>query len=264
MDALTLSARGVTRTAGPGLSTLVVAELSGNHAGHLAMAHALVDAAADAGADAIKLQTFRPAELAALRGGGRAPAPWEAWSLLELYTATQTPWEWHRDLFEHAADRGLLGFSSTFSLEATRFLLELGVPCLKVAAAEWRQRAALGVTDTVPLICSVPPGGDLEGAGRPPDVALHCPRGYPCSPAGMDLRRGLERLQAVTPLVGLSYHGLWPLPPAVAVGLGACVVEVHLMLERGYARPPLDAAFSLTPGRLLELVKLIRLAEVVR
>lgn len=254
-----------TREVGPGKPVFIIAELSANHQGSLDKAHRLVDVAADCGADAIKLQTYRPAELAALRGGGMAPEPWSDRTLLDLYEEAQTPWEWHAELFEHAKQRGMIGFSSTFSAEATAFLVGLGVPCLKVSAFEWQHRASLALPYGLPVIASVRPTDDPRfGWPCPGQVALlHCPPGYPakCS------LRGMTRLQNFAPVFGLSDHSTCIYNAVSAVTLGANIIEVHLMLGPTVldvlALPPapLDWRHSFPPARFAELVRVIRHTE---
>ena len=250
------------REVGGGFPMMLVAELSANHSGSLKRARQLVKHAASAGADAIKLQTFRPKELAVLRGGGQAPPPWEAYTLEALYEEAQTPWEWHAELFGLARELGMLAFSSTFSAESTAFLLDLGVPCLKVSAFEWGHFHEFGIPLGVSLICSVrspievPPGGGGENV-----AFLYCPPGYPPNCSNMNLRRiiGLPKES----VVGLSDHSLCIYTPLMARALGASILEVHLMLDEGeYDTPPLDAAFSWRPEPFMQLVRSIRHAEL--
>lgn len=247
-----------SRDIGPGHPVFVVCDLSANHMGSLDKAHALIDAAHKGGADAIKLQTYRPIELAILRGDGMAPAPWSGRTLRDLYEDAQTPWAWHRELFDHAKSLGMEAFSSTFSKEATQFLVELGVPAIKVSAFEWERRELLGLPHGVPVICSV--RSSLGLPVIPEDVALLlCPEGYPAPCRGVAGVVGLGRYARV---VGLSDHSVCMLNPVIAVAKGANIIEVHLMLDaESYVTPPLDALHSWTPRGFKAMVNAIRHTE---
>ena len=252
---------GRVRKVGDGAPVLVVAELSANHAGSLEKAHDLIDVAAASGADAIKLQTYRPKELAELRGGGLCTTPpWEGVPLVELYEQAQTPWEWHAELFAHAAERGMLGFSSTFSAEATAFLLGLNVPCLKVAAREWPKRGLLDLPADLPAVYSVQPYEE-QLCDVPNGALLHCLSSYPARCEEQRLAK-MRRLQFYSPVVGLSDHSCCATTVVMAVALGAKIIEVHLMLHNAaYYKPPLDAGHSWRPLDFANLVSHVRHAE---
>lgn len=254
-----------SRDVGPGHPVFIVAELSANHMGSLDKAHALIDAAHKGGADAIKLQTYRPVELAILRGDGMAPAPWSGRTLRDLYEDAQTPWAWHRELFDHAKSLGMEAFSSTFSKEATRFLVELGVPAIKVSAFESGDRDIMASLEgsAVPVIISIPPGRIpvLPNVAVERLAALHCVSEYPAPCGG--LGKGLDRVGWFdVAAVGLSDHTVCMLNPVIAVAKGANIIEVHLMLEaESYVTPPLDALHSWTPRGLKAMVNAIRHTE---
>lgn len=241
----------------------IVAELSCNHAGSLERAHRLIDAAADCGADAIKLQTYRPAELARRRGGVSLGAtPWVGRSLEELYIEAWTAWEWHPGLFEHARRRGMVAFSSAFSPDAVRFLALLGVPCIKVSGFEHQDAdileeiAALGL----PAIVSVPRGGNIPVAIPKDQLALlSVINEYPTRPMGSVSRSELRRLAYAADAVGWSDHTVCESVICSAVALGAEILELHLMLnESDYERPPLDAGHSWKPDDFRRVVHVIR------
>lgn len=266
------------REIGPGHPIFIVAELSCNHAGSLQKAHQLVEAAANAGADAIKLQTFEPAALAEKRdfGGFGQQAligtPWEGRSLLDLYTEAHTPREWHGELFAHAASLGMIGFSSAFSEEAVYFLAHIaGSPTIKLSAYEDQDRGlwTAALTSGLPVIASVKPYFDAsklrEQIGTTPSdqlALLHCVSKYPARCEDMSLSPSLKRLAALGHVYGLSDHTVCPDTAILAVALGASVIEVHLMLYgQDYEKPPLDAGHSWVPRGFDDLVRAIRHAE---
>lgn len=258
------------REIGPGHPVFVIAELSCSHQGDIEKARGIIRAAAAAGADAIKLQTFHPHALAARRGvlDQRAPAPWSALTLSALYTEAHTPWSWHAELFTFARSLGLAAFSSAFSVEAVMFLKDIGSDAIKVSAFESGQADILhAVTDSLmPAIVSVPlgvPAWHLELIGAIRSVALlHCVSAYPARCEAMGLRWGFNRLRQGARPVGLSDHSCCETTSVAAVALGASIIEVHLMLEdAAYDTPPLDAGHSWRPDNFARLVQAIRHTE---
>lgn len=258
------------RDIGPGHPVFVIAEVSANHQGDIEKARGIIRAAAVAGADAIKLQTFNPHDLAARRGGANrfAPAPWSALTLLDLYLCAQTPWAWHAELFAFARSLGLAAFSSAFSVEAVVFLKDIGADAIKVSAFESGQADILhAVTDSLmPAIVSVPlgaPAWHLELIGAIRSVALlHCVSAYPSRCEAMGLRWGFNRLRQGARPVGLSDHSCCETTSVAAVALGASIIEVHLMLDdSAYDTPPLDAGHSWRPHGFAKLVHAIRHTE---
>src|SRR5262249_43682690 len=191
------------RPIGPGHPPFVIAELSANHLGKLDRAHAIIDAAADAGCDAIKLQTYTPASmtLAASRGDlrvadgpGPGPAPWE------LYDEAHTPWDWHAQLFAHGAARGLAVFSSPFDEDAVALLDRLGAPAFKIASFELvdLELIACAARSHKPMILSTGMASDAEIVeavetarhhGAAGIALLHCVSGYPTPIEQTNLRR---------------------------------------------------------------------------
>jgi len=246
----------------------VVAELSGNHNGSLARALAIVDAAADAGAHAVKLQTYT-ADTMTLPLAEREflvedPASlWRGRSLHDLYREAHTPWDWHRPIFERCAERGLIGFSTPFDATAVDFLESLDVPCYKIASFEntdlplIRRVAATGK----PMIVStgMANGEELReavdaarGAGCKDLVLLKCTSAYPAGPEYSHLRTIPELQKLFDCHVGLSDHTPGIGAAVAAVALGACMIEKHLTLAR--ADGGVDAAFSLETAELASLV----------
>lgn len=263
------------RQIGPGLPTFVIAELSANHGGSLARAEELVHAAAEAGADAVKLQTYTPESMTL-----DSDQPWFAvgpgtlWSgrrLHDLYAEAQTPWEWHAPLFQLARSLGLEPLSAPFGRDAVDDLVGLGVRALKVASFELVDTGLLEhVASThLPVLLSTGMAtlpeidravATLRGAGCEDLVLLRCNSGYPASPAEMDLRTIPHMVETWRVPVGLSDHTLSHAASTVGIALGACVVEKHLTGSR--AEKTADSAFSLEPQEFGALVRSIREAEV--
>ncbi|MFF7708608.1 pseudaminic acid synthase [Pseudomonas sp. NPDC007930] len=256
------------RAIGPGTAPLIIAEMSGNHNQSLERALAIVDAAAAAGAHALKLQTYT-ADTMTLdldQGEFRIEDPTSLWadtSLYQLYQQAYTPWEWHAPIFERARARGLLAFSSPFDETAIDFLETLEVPAYKIASFEntdlplIRRAAATGK----PLIISTGMAslGELElsvraarEAGCRELVLLKCTSTYPATAQNTHLRT-IPHLQAMFGCeVGLSDHTMGLGAAVAAVALGASVVEKHFTLSR--AEGGVDASFSLEPAELASLV----------
>lgn len=249
----------------------IVAELSANHLGDLARALAIVDAAADAGCDALKLQSFTPATMTldcagpgfAIEGG-----PWAGRTLWDLYDEAHTPWAWHEAIFARGRARGLTVFSTPFDVGAVAQLEELGAPAYKIASFELGdlELIAAAAATGKPVIMSTGMASDAEveaavgvarrhGAGGV--IVLHCVSGYPTPPEDSNLRR-LDALAAAHGVVGLSDHTPGSAVAIAAVARGACVIEKHLTLRRADGGP--DAGFSLEPVEMAEVVRGCRTA----
>ncbi|HEX4812107.1 MAG TPA: pseudaminic acid synthase [Nonomuraea sp.] len=257
------------RAIGPGQPPYVVAELSGNHNGSLERALAIVDAVAEAGAHALKLQTYRADTLTVDADGpafrvGDGHSLWGGERLYRLFERAHTPWEWHEPIFERARERGLVAFSSPFDPTAVELLEKLDVPAYKIASSEIvdlpliRLAAATGK----PLIISTGMAsvGEIHSAvaaaraaGCTQLAVLACTASYPAPPADSNLR-ALPLLAEVTgEVVGVSDHTPGIGVPVAAVALGACLIEKHVTVSR--ADGGVDAAFSLEPGELAALVE---------
>lgn len=272
MSAITIQGR----TIGEGHPTYIIAELSANHGQDLEKAMALVRAARAAGADAIKIQTYRPdtmtldcdSELFRIQKG----TIWEGRTLYSLYEEAHTPWEWHAPLQALTESLGMHFFSSPFDATAVDFLEALSVPVFKIASFELvdlpliRRVARTGK----PMILSTGMAtlGEIHEAVEAARVAgaqeialLKCNSAYPAPLEEMNLRTIPHLAQAFNVPVGLSDHTLGTTAPTVAVALGACIVEKHFILDRGEGGP--DTAFSLEPAEFKAMVDSVRATEAL-
>jgi pseudaminic acid synthase len=248
---------------------LVIAEMSGNHNQSLDRALAIVDAAADAGAHALKLQTYTADTMTLnVRGGDfeirDQGSLWAGQNLHDLYTKAYTPWDWHRPIMERARQRGMLCFSSPFDESAVEFLEQLEVPAYKIASFEnnhlplIRKAAATGK----PLMISTGMAslGELEQAvsaareaGCRDLVLLKCTSTYPATPTNTNIRTISHLRELFGCQVGLSDHTMGVGVAVAAVALGATVIEKHFTLSRDEGG--VDSAFSLEPQELAALVQ---------
>jgi N-acetylneuraminate synthase len=255
------------RSVGPDTRPYLIAEMSGNHNQSLARALQLVDAAADAGADAIKLQTYTADTMTLdIRAPGFViddpKSLWAGRQLHALYAEAATPWEWHAPLMARARERGLHCFSSPFDDTAVDFLETLDVPAYKIASFECgdlaliRKVAATGK----PLIISTGMAslGDIDdavrtarAAGNTQIVLLKCTSTYPASADNTHIRSIPVLRETFGTVVGLSDHTMGVGVALAAVALGACVIEKHFTLNR--ADGGVDSAFSLEPAELAQL-----------
>lgn len=246
----------------------IIAEMSGNHNKSLDRALSIVDAAAKAGAQAIKLQTFTP-DTMTLNITGREftindpKSLWAGQALHALYKTAYTPWEWHAPIMERARARGLICFSSPFDDSAVDFLETLDVPLYKIASFELvdlpliRKVAATGkpiiMSTGMATIAEIAEAVDAaRAAGGEDIVLLKCTSTYPASPENTNLRTIAHMRDLFGCEVGLSDHTMGIGASVAAVALGATVIEKHFTLSR--AEGGVDAAFSLEPHELAALV----------
>ncbi len=253
---------------GPDQPPFIIAEMSGNHNQSLERALAIVDAAAEAGAHALKLQTFKADDMTLDIAAGEFMAnpdgPWRGKTLHAVYRLAETPWEWHAPLFERCRERGLVPLSSPFSSAAVDFLESLDCPAYKIASFEntdtrlIRHAAATGK----PLIISTGMATLAEldecvrtarEAGCANLVLLKCTSSYPAEPADSHLRTIPHMRELFACEVGLSDHTLGIGAAVASVALGATVIEKHFTLSR--AEGGVDAAFSLEPDEFARLVE---------
>ena len=261
------------RRIGPGYPTYIVAELSANHMGRLENAISLVHAAKEAGADAVKLQTYTADTLTIdssappfLIEGGL----WGGRTLYDLYSEAHTPWEWHPKLKAAADDVGIHLFSAPFDPTAVDFLEDQDVPAYKVASFEIVDIPLIEyiAQKGKPIIMSTGIAGLAEideavsavrSQGNYRLALLHCVSAYPAPAEEMNLRTIPHLAQAFDVPAGLSDHSLGITAALGAVALGACMVEKHMVLEKDAGS--LDAPFSLDPQELKLMVENIRALE---
>lgn len=253
--------------------TYLIAELSANHGQSLERALETVQAAAEAGADAIKLQTYtadtltidcdRPPFVV-----GKHPL-WEGRTLYSLYQEAHTPWEWHEALFAEARRLGLDCFSTPFDPSAVDFLEALEPPVYKIASFELVDLPLIETTAQTgrPIIMSTGMGSlaEIEAAvsvvrsAGCPLILLKCTSAYPSPPEAMNLRTMPHLAATFGVPSGLSDHTLGTAVPIAAVALGARVIEKHFTLSRALPGP--DSAFSLEPAEFREMVDAVRVVE---
>jgi pseudaminic acid synthase len=254
------------RPIGPEHPPFIIAELSGNHNGELGRALALIDAAADAGADAVKLQTYTADTITIdhdgpgfrLEGG-----LWHGRTLHDLYSEAFTPYEWHAALFAHARARGLIVFSSPFDETAVELLEGLEAPAFKIASFEAVDLPLIarashsgkpliistGMTDRAEIGAAVQAA---LGAGAGGVALLHCVSAYPACFEDANLAMIPRLAEDYGCVTGLSDHTPGTAAAVAAVALGARIIEKHFTLARADGGP--DAAFSLEPAELRRLV----------
>ncbi len=254
---------------GPALRPFVIAEMSGNHNQSLERALAIVDAAAAAGAHAVKLQTYTADTITLDIHTDEfliadKSSLWEGNSLHRLYQLAHTPWEWHGPIMQRAKMRGLLCFSSPFDESAVDFLESLDVPAYKIASFEnihlplIRKVAATGK----PMIISTGMASIAEldeavrtarEAGCSQLVLLKCTSTYPASPRNSNVLTIPHMRELFGCEVGLSDHTMGVGTAIAAVACGASVIEKHFTISR--ADGGVDSAFSLEPAELAMLVE---------
>lgn len=249
-------------------SPFIIAEMSGNHNQSLDRALAIVDAIANSGAHALKLQTYT-ADTMTINIAEREffisepTSLWQGNSLYQLYQHAHTPWEWHETIFKRAQEHGLIAFSTPFDVTAVDFLESLNVPAYKIASFEnidlplIHKVAATGK----PVIISTGMASLAEideavrtarTAGCHDLILLKCTSSYPASPASSNLATIPHLRSLFNCEVGLSDHTLGIGVAVASVALGATVIEKHVTMDR--TEGGVDAMFSLEPPELKQLV----------
>ncbi|HBR94201.1 MAG TPA: pseudaminic acid synthase [Opitutae bacterium] len=255
------------RSIGLGYSPYIIAEMSANHNGNIQNAFEIIDAAADAGADCVKLQTYR-ADTITMQSSSPEfridDGLWAGNTLYDLYEQAHTPWEWHGPLFEHAKKRGIVMFSSPFDSTAVDFLEDLNAPAYKIASFEAVDHALIRYAASTgkPLIISTGMA-DLEEIEEAIQAArdggcqelaiLHCVSGYPAPAGDYNLHTIPDMIRRFGCVTGLSDHTLNNTTAITAVSLGASIVEKHFTLDRTGGGP--DDSFSLESDELRALVQ---------
>lgn len=261
MHRITIAGREI----GPDRPPYVIAEMSANHNGSIERAFAILDAAKAAGADAVKLQTYRADTITIDHDGPEfvlKDGLWAGRKLYELYEDAAMPWDWHKPLFDHARKIGITVFSSPFDETAIDLLHALDAPAFKVASLEMAdlplitRMAATGK----PLVMSTGASelseiADAVNAARAGGckeiMLLQCTSGYPTPPKDSNLKTIANLGETFDCVVGLSDHTMGTAVPVAAVALGACAIEKHFTLRR--ADGGVDSAFSLEPDELARL-----------
>ncbi len=268
----------------------IIVELSCNHEGNLAEAIKLIEVARQAGADAVKLQTYKPETITRNFGADCGDTMWGRQKLYDLYSAAQTPWDWHKLLRDEAHARGLHFFSSPFDETAVDLLESLEVPAYKIASFEIVDTKLLEKVAKTgkPVIFSTGMSTFLEiqeaysclrSHGCEKLALLHCNSGYPPPFEAANLNTIPLLDYYFDAVIGLSDHTLFadaenckiPLAhvcPIEAVKLGAKIIEVHLTLDRDRAKSlfksqkgGFDWSFSRNPAELTYMIKSIRNLE---
>lgn len=250
-----------------------IAELSANHGHSLDVAKRTVEAAAKAGADAIKLQTYTPDTLTLKSDAApfvvKTDNVWAGRTLHDLYAEAMTPWEWHAELKAVAEANGLACFSTPFDATAVAFLDDLGVELWKVASFEIVDLPLVEAMARTgkPMIISTGMAslGEIEAAvrvcreaGNDRLVLLRCVSSYPARPDAMNLR-SFETLRSFGAVLGLSDHTRDETVAVASVALGARVIEKHFILDRSVGGP--DSFFSLEPAEFARMVSAVRDTE---
>jgi pseudaminic acid synthase len=252
----------------------IIAELSANHNGDLQVALETVRAAKRAGADAIKLQTYTAKTMTIDCKNDffmiKQDTAWDGEYLYDLYKRAYTPWEWHKDIYDLAKEEGLICFSSPFDNSAVDLLEELNSPIYKIASFEITDIPLIEYTASKgkPMIIStgIADIKDIELAietckkvGNTDITILKCTSAYPADPKDANLLTIPDIVNRFGVKSGLSDHTLGTQAPAIAVALGASVIEKHFILDKSIGGP--DAHFSLDEKEFKQMVDAVRLTE---
>jgi pseudaminic acid synthase len=260
------------RNIGPAFLPYVIAEMSANHNGSIENAFKIIEAAKAAGADAVKMQTYRPDTITLkcdsadfrIQGG-----LWDGRTLYDLYLEAHTPWDWHKPLFEHAHKMGITIFSSPFDNTAIDLLEDLNAPAYKIASFEAVDLPLIKYAASTgkPIIIStgladvqeIQEAIEAAREGGCKQLAiLHCVSGYPAPAEDYNLRTIPDMIQRFGLVTGLSDHTLDNSTAITSLAMGASIIEKHFTLDRSGGGP--DDSFSLEPAELAALCQGARTA----
>jgi N-acetylneuraminate synthase len=253
------------RKIGKNFEPYIIAEMSANHNGDIKNAYKIIDMARECGADAVKIQTYRPdtitinhqSEEFICRGG-----LWDGKSLYELYELAHMPWEWHKLLFSYAKKKGITIFSSPFDFSAVDLLEDLNAPAYKIASFEIIDLPLIKYVAQTgkPMIISTGMANadeiqeaieTAEENGCNELAILHCVSGYPAPPEDYNLKTILDMKKKYNHIIGLSDHTIDNATAIASVALGASIIEKHVTLNRNDGGP--DDSFSLEYNELKSL-----------
>ncbi len=270
MNNITIKTPTGKRKIGPGHPVFIIAEISANHNQSYKKAKKIIDAAINAGVDAIKLQTYTPDTLT-IQSDKKwfkiGKGPWAGHTLYDLYKKAYTPWDWQPKLKKYAEKKGVILFSTPFDKTAVDFLEKMNVALYKVASFEIIDVPLLkkiGQTKK-PVIMSRGMASEqeiklaiktLKDNGVSQIAILHCISSYPAQPEQMNLSTIPDIAKKFKVVSGLSDHTLDITVPITSVALGACIIEKHITLSRAEGSP--DSDFSLEPNELKQMVKSVR------
>lgn len=253
--------------------TYIIAEMSANHAGSLALAKEMIHAAKESGADCIKLQTYTPDTLTIDCDNHYfqiSNGTWKGENLYQLYKQAYTPWEWHPILKEESQKTGIDFLSTPFDNSAVDFLEELGIEFYKIASFELVDTPLLEyiASKNKPIIMSTGMSNlaeideavrTIQTQGNRQLALLRCASAYPAVTDQMHLKTMQNMAETFGVPVGLSDHSMGSVGAVTAVALGAKIIEKHFCLDRSIKNP--DASFSMNPGEFKQMVSDIRQAE---
>ena len=260
------------RKIGDGHSPYIIAEMSANHNGEISNAYRIIDMAKECGADAVKLQTYRPDTITMnirtpefmIKGG-----LWDGQSLYELYEKAFMPWDWHKLLFNYAKKVGITIFSSPFDSTAVDLLEDLNAPAYKIASFEAidiplikyvaKTKKPMIISTGMANVDEIQEAIDAAlGSGCTELAILHCVSGYPAPVEDYNLKTLVNMQERFGLVTGLSDHTIDNTTSIVSVGLGASIIEKHVTLDRNAGGP--DDSFSLESGELKSLCEKAKIA----
>ncbi len=251
------------RKIGDGATPYIIAEMSGNHNMDIKRAFKIIAQAKSSGADAVKLQTYKPETITLDHDSEEfiiKSGLWAGRKFFDLYAEAMTPWAWHKDLFEYAKDIDITIFSSPFDFTAVDLLEQLGAPAYKIASFEIIDIPLIKYVAQTgkPIIISTGLANEeeiseaLDAAGEGSRALLHCVSGYPSPYKDMNLATMIDMKDRYSVVTGLSDHSMGIAVPVAATVMGASIIEKHMTLSR--ADGGIDSDFSLEALEFKQMV----------